>query len=67
MQNVDAVLVFDGLDDSIEIPASPAFSVAATGQVPVSASLRPDVLTFPLARSTGAIDWLGKGAPDQQE
>jgi hypothetical protein len=29
--------------------------------------IRPDVLTFPSAQSTGAIDWLGKGTPSQQE
>ena len=63
MQNVDPVLIFDGIDDSIEILDSPAFSVTTTGQVTVSAWIRPDILTFSSAQSTGAIDWLGKGEP----
>jgi hypothetical protein len=51
MQNVDPVLVFDGIDDSIEIPDSPTgcFSIVTTGQLMVSAWIRPDVLTFPIA------------------
>jgi hypothetical protein len=67
MQNVDAVLVFDGIDDSIEIPDSLDFSVATTGQATVSAWNRPDDLTFPVAQSPGTIDGLGKGEPGQQE
>ena len=35
-------------DDYIEIPDSPDFSVATTGQLTVSAWIRPDVLTFPI-------------------
>lgn len=46
MQNVDAVLGFDGFDDFIEIPDSPAFSVSAISQVMVSAWSSPDILTF---------------------
>jgi hypothetical protein len=67
MQNVDSVLVFDGIDDYIEIPDSPDFSVATTGQLTVSAWIRPDVLTFPIAQSTGYVHWMGKGEPGQRE
>jgi hypothetical protein len=67
MQNVESGLVFDGIDDSIENPDSPTFSVATTGQVTLSARIRPDVLTFLNAQSTGAIDWLGKGDPGHQK
>src|SRR5919202_734727 len=67
MQNADSVLVFDGIDDYIEIPDSPDFSVATTGQLTVSAWIRPDVLTFPHAEGTGYIHWLGKGEPKQRE
>jgi len=67
MQNAESVLVFDGIDDYIEIPDSPDFSVATTGQLTVSAWIRPDVLTFPHAESTGYVHWLGKGEPQHQE
>ena len=67
MQNADSVLVFDGIDDYIEIPDSPDFSVATTGQLTVSAWIRPDVLTFPHAEGTGYVHWLGKGESKQRE
>lgn len=67
MQNVDSVLVFDGIDDYIEIPDSPHFSVATTSQLTVSAWIRPDVLTFPIVQSTGYVHWMGKGEPGQRE
>jgi hypothetical protein len=67
MQNIDAVLVFDGIDDYIEIPDSSDFSVATTGQLTVSAWIRPDVLTFPIWQSTGYVHWMGKGEPGQRE
>jgi hypothetical protein len=38
-------LVFDGEDDYIEIPDRQDFSVVTTGQLSVSAWIRPDVLT----------------------
>jgi hypothetical protein len=41
-------LVFDGEDDYIEIPDHADFSLATTGQLSVSAWIRPDVLTFPV-------------------
>jgi len=41
--------------------------VATTGQLSVSAWIRPDVLTFPAFQSTGYIHWMGKGAQGQQE
>jgi hypothetical protein len=62
-----ADLVFDGLDDYIEIPDDVQFSVASTGQLTVSAWIRPDVLTFPVFQSTGYVHWLGKGEAGQQE
>jgi Concanavalin A-like lectin/glucanases superfamily len=62
-----ADLIFDGLDDYIEIPDDVQFSVASTGQLTVSAWIRPDVLTFPVFQSTGYVHWLGKGEAGQQE
>ncbi len=64
---MDSTLVFDGIDDYIEIPDNPDFSVATTSQLSVSSWLRPDTLTFPISQSTGYIHWLGKGKPGQQE
>jgi hypothetical protein len=61
MQNVDSILVLDGVDDYIEISDSPDFSVATTSQLTVSAWTMPDVLTFPIAQSTSHIHWMGKG------
>jgi hypothetical protein len=60
-------LVFDGEDDYIEIPDSADFSVATTGQLSVSAWIRPDVLTFPVFQSTGYVHWMGKGEAGQHE
>src|SRR5215472_406063 len=66
MQNADSVLVFDGIDDYIEIPDSPDLSLATTGQLTVSAWIRPDVLTFPNSEK-GYVHWLGKGETRQRE
>ncbi len=60
-------LLFDGQDDYIEIPDSPDFSVATTGQLSVSAWIRPDVLTFPVFQSTGYVHWMGKGEAGRHE
>jgi len=67
MATGDFDLVFDGEDDYIEIPDSPDFSIATTGQLSVAAWMRPDVLTFPMSQSTGYVHWLGKGEPGQHE
>jgi hypothetical protein len=61
------VLVFDGIDDYIEVPDSPDFSLATTDQLTVSAWIRPAVLTFPDAESTGYVHWMGKGERGQYE
>lgn len=63
-----STLQFDGTkNDYIEIPDSADFSVATTGSLTVSAWIRPDVLTFPDAESTGYVHWMGKGEPGQEE
>jgi hypothetical protein len=64
---VETDLVFDGQDDFIEIPDAAAFSVAATGQLTVSAWVRPDVLNFPTFQGTGYIHWMGKGEAGRHE
>ena len=67
MPTTDYDLVFDGEDDYIEIPDDADFSVATTGQLYVSAWIRPDVLTFPVFQSTGYVHWMGKGEAGQHE
>ena len=67
MATVNYDLVFDGEDDYIEIPDHADFSVATTGQLCVSAWIRPDVLTFPVSQSTGYVHWMGKGEAGQHE
>ena len=66
-------LRFNGKTDYIEIPDNNVFSVPTTGEITISAWIRPDVNDFPttIASGDGAyIDWLGKGdylAPTQFE
>ena len=67
MATGDSTLLFDGQTSYVEIADSADFSVATTGQLSVSAWIRPDVLTFPAFQSTGYIHWMGKGAQGQQE
>jgi concanavalin A-like lectin/glucanase superfamily protein len=62
-----SILQFDGAKDYVEIPDDIGFSVATTGNLTVAAWMRPDVLTFPNAESTGYVHWMGKGGPNQQE
>src|SRR6266436_3279677 len=58
-----STLQFDGIRDYVEIADDADFSVATTGSLTVAAWIRPDVLTFPNAESTGYVHWMGKGAP----
>ncbi|MBV8632308.1 MAG: LamG domain-containing protein [Silvibacterium sp.] len=68
-----SVLQFNGTNSNyIEIPDDPVFSAATTGSLSVSAWMRPDTLSFPIAESDGSgenayVHWLGKGEDDQQE
>jgi len=62
-----ADLVFDGEDDYVEVPDAPEFSIPTTGQLSISAWIRPDVLTFPAYQSTGYVHWMGKGEAGQRE
>jgi hypothetical protein len=68
-----SVLQFNGTNTNyIEIPDDAVFSAATTGSLTVSAWMRPDTLSFPIAEDDGSGDnpyvhWLGKGEDDQQE
>jgi len=54
-------LLFDGFSSYVEVPDSPALSVATTGALTVSVWMRPDSLKFPRTDGSGYVNWLGKG------
>jgi hypothetical protein len=53
-------LMFDGIDNYVEVGSSPPFSVATTGALTVSVRMMPQVLTFTHS-VRGYVHWLGKG------
>ena len=58
----DVYLEFNGSDASVEIPSLADYSVSTTGELTISAWLRPDTLNFPsVERNSDYIHWLGKG------
>src|SRR5205823_7844644 len=64
---VETDLVFDGQDDFIEISDTAAFSLVTTGQLTISAWIRPDVLNFPTSQGAGYVHWMGKGEAGRHE
>lgn len=58
----DVYLALNGRDQYVEIPNNVDYSVSATGELTISAWLRPDTLNFTsVERGTNYIHWLGKG------
>jgi len=58
----DVYLKFNGRDAYVEIPGIAGYSVSTTGELTISAWLRPDTLNFPsVERNADYIHWLGKG------
>jgi len=58
----DSYLRFNGKDAYVEIPSIGDYSVSTTGELTVSAWMRPDTLDFPSVESNSDyIHWLGKG------
>jgi hypothetical protein len=58
----DVHLEFNGRDAYVEIPSLPDYSVSTTGELTISAGLRPDTLHFPsVERNSNYIHWMGKG------
>jgi hypothetical protein len=58
----DVYLAMNGRDQYVEIPNSADYSVSTTGELTISAWLRPDTLNFPSVESgKDYIHWLGKG------
>jgi Concanavalin A-like lectin/glucanases superfamily len=61
LPNGDPVADFDGVQQYLSVPSSPAFSIPTTGNLTWEAWLRPDVLQFPHDDGTsGYVDWMGK-------
>ncbi|MGH9197117.1 MAG: hypothetical protein ACRD1T_15435, partial [Acidimicrobiia bacterium] len=60
-------LMFDGIDDYVDVESHPDFSLATTGQLTVSVWMKPAALYFPTTEGNGYVHWLGKGGPNQQE
>jgi hypothetical protein len=57
----DVYLEFNGRDADVEIPRIAGYSVSTTGELTISAWLRPDTLNFPsIERNSDYIHWLGK-------
>jgi hypothetical protein len=70
MGDDNAYLRFDGSRTYIEIPSSADFSIATTGELTVSAWIRPTALVFPRTEGRNGsryIHWFGKGATGEQE
>src|SRR5215831_12161498 len=63
----DFYLRFNGINDYVEIPSSDVLSVSTSGELTVSAWLRPDVLNFARSEGSGYVHWMGKGEANRQE
>ncbi|HEX3418128.1 MAG TPA: LamG-like jellyroll fold domain-containing protein [Stellaceae bacterium] len=58
----DVYLGFNGRDAYVEVPSIADYSISTTGELSISAWLRPDTLNFPsVERNSDYIHWLGKG------
>ena len=66
MGNGNSYFHFDGVQSYIEIADDPDFSLPTTGELTISAWIRPATLTFRRSEK-GYVHWLGKGAADEQE
>jgi hypothetical protein len=58
----DVYLKFTGVDSYVEIVSIEDYSIATTGELSVSAWIRPDALNFSRWEGTHYVHWLGKGA-----
>jgi hypothetical protein len=51
---------FNGSSEYLTVPSAAAFSITTTGSLTWEAWIRPDVLDFPHASSSGYVAWMGK-------
>jgi hypothetical protein len=54
-------IAFNGVNSYVEAPDSDVFSVCTTGELTISAWIRPETLLFPHDERRGYVNWLGKG------
>ena len=66
MSSPRSYLHFDGVQSYIEIADDPDFSLPTTGELTISAWIRPATLTFPNSEK-GYVHWMGKGGTGEQE
>ena len=67
LPNGGAALVFNGVNQYLEVKSSPDLSVPATGVLTLEAWIRPDVLDVVHTEGSGYVHWMGKGAPSSYE
>jgi hypothetical protein len=67
LPNGDRSLLFNGVDQYVEVSDNDAFSVTITGILTLEAWVRPDVLDFPDMEGSGFVNFMGKGETGQHE
>lgn len=60
-------LLFDGIDDYVQVEHHADLSIATTGQLTVAVWMQPATLYFPTTEGNGYVHWLSKGGPNQYE
>ena len=60
-------LMFDGIDDYVQVEHHADLSIATTGQLTVAVWMKPATLYFPTTERDGYVHWLGKGGHNQHE
>ncbi len=60
-------LIFDGQKTQVEIPPKKEYSIPNTGELTVSAWIRPATIRFSHTEGSGYIHWLGKGEYNRYE
>lgn len=67
LPNGDTALVFDGVQDYVEVADNDSLSVTTTGKLTMEAWIRPDTLQFLSEEGSGYVHWMGKGVAGQHE
>ncbi|TVY07790.1 LamG domain-containing protein [Paenibacillus cremeus] len=65
LPNGEAAVAFNGVDQYMTIADNDYLEVTRTGIITIEAWMRPDVLEFPHAESSGYVHWMGKGTSGQ--